>query len=131
MDRRARQEPGSPGAAADDASAFRWFRQAAEFGLADSQYNLGVLYEEGRGVTQSGAEALFWYALAAQHGDEAAALRVATLEQALTPMQIEQARGRASAFRPSIPNPNANVPEVQEEPEAPPPETAPASRSEP
>ena len=119
------------GAAVDDASAFRWFRQAAEFGLADSQYNLGVLYEEGRGVTQNGAEALFWYALAATHGDQAAATRVTVLEAALTPMQVEQARGRANAFRPSIPNPNANVPEVQEEPEAPLPEAAPAPGSEP
>ena len=119
------------GAAVDDASAFRWFRQAAEFGLADSQYNLGVLYEQGRGVTQSGAEALFWYALAAQQGDEAAAARVIALEGVLTPMQVEQARGRATAFRPSLPNPNANVPEVQEEPEAPPPEAAPPSGSEP
>jgi len=92
----------------DDAAAFRWFRQAAEFDVADSQYNLGVLYLQGRGVSADANEALFWFMLAARHGDAGAADHVAALEAELTPMQIEQGRARAAAFRARTPNPIAN-----------------------
>lgn len=84
------------GADANPVTAFRWFRQAAAHGLTDSQYNLGVLYEQGRGVTADPAEALFWFTLAAAHGDQAAAARVAALEERVTPIYVEQARARAA-----------------------------------
>jgi pilus assembly protein CpaE len=95
-------------APADDAAAFRWFRQAADFNIADSQFNLGVLYQQGRGVTADAAEAMFWFLLAARQDDESAAQRAAALEAALTPMQAEQARARAEAFRPR-PDPYARA----------------------
>ena len=87
------------GGDADAAAAFLWFRRAAAQGVADSQYNLGVLYEQGRGVSKDTAEALFWFALAARQGDEAAAARANALARELTPLQVEQARARAAAFR--------------------------------
>ena len=37
---------------ADDASDFRQTLQLAEQGVAKAQYNLGVMYENGRGVRQ-------------------------------------------------------------------------------
>src|SRR5207247_7661657 len=37
--------------------AFKWYRSSAEQGLADAQYNLGLLYETGQGVTRDEAEA--------------------------------------------------------------------------
>lgn len=89
--------------AENDAAAFRWFRQAAEYGVTDSQYNLGVMYQQGRSVTADPAEALFWFMLAAREGDEAAALRAQSLQNQLTPVQIENARARAQAFRPQTP----------------------------
>ena len=36
----------------DDAEAVKWYRQAAEQGYADAQYNLGVMYAYGRGIRQ-------------------------------------------------------------------------------
>ena len=48
------------------------FRRAADLGLVDSQFNLGVLYEQGRGVAQNTAEAYKWYLIAAKSGDEQA-----------------------------------------------------------
>jgi localization factor PodJL len=96
------------GAPLDEAAAFRWFRQAAELGVADSQYNLGVLYQQGRGVTANPAEALFWFTVAARQGDEGAAERATALERQLTPMQVEQARARAQAFRPRAASAVAN-----------------------
>ncbi len=96
------------GAPLDEAAAFRWFRQAAELGVADSQYSLGVLYQQGRGVGASQAEALFWFMIAARGGDQDANARATALEAQLAPIQIEQARARAEAFRPRAASAMAN-----------------------
>ena len=50
--------------------AAQWFRKAAARGVADSQYNLGILYARGIGVEQNLAESYKWFALAAQQGDQ-------------------------------------------------------------
>ena len=47
----------------------RWYRLAAEQGLASAQYNLGVMYDNGAGVLKDNAEAARWYRLAAEQGD--------------------------------------------------------------
>lgn len=96
------------GAPRDDATAFRLFKQAALLGLADSQFNLGVLYEQGRGVEANPGEALFWFMLASQQDDAAAADRAAALQAALTPFEIAQAEARLAAFRPEPADPTAN-----------------------
>ena len=36
----------------DYAAAMRWYRKAADQNLVDAQYNLGVMYDKGQGVTQ-------------------------------------------------------------------------------
>jgi localization factor PodJL len=46
---------------------------AADRGVADSQYNLGVLYARGLGVEANLAESYRWFALAANQGDTDAA----------------------------------------------------------
>src|ERR1041385_8786039 len=60
------------GAAAADrgdfAEALRWYRVAAEKGSAEAQFEIGVLYDTGQGVTQDPAEALRWYQRAADQG---------------------------------------------------------------
>ena len=43
-----------------------WFRKAAEQGLPEVQTNLGVLYEEGRGVPRDYVLAATWYRKAAE-----------------------------------------------------------------
>ena len=48
--------------------AARWYRKAAEQGLAAAQYNLGVMYAEGNGVPQDYAEAVKWNSRAAEQG---------------------------------------------------------------
>jgi localization factor PodJL len=83
----------------DDQNAFRWFRQAAEYDIADSQFNLGVMYEQGRGVTENPVEALFWFQLAARQDDPAASERAAAIEARLTPLDIEGVRMRVEGFR--------------------------------
>jgi len=46
----------------------KWFRKAAEQGYAAAQYNLGVCYKKGEGVSQDKAEAVNWYRKAAEQG---------------------------------------------------------------
>lgn len=43
-------------------------RARAERGDADAQYDLGVTYVDGRGVSQDDAEAMRWYRLTAEQG---------------------------------------------------------------
>jgi len=41
-----------------------WYRKAAEHGLAEAQYALGVSYEKGRGVIKHEQTAYMWFLLA-------------------------------------------------------------------
>lgn len=45
-----------------------WFREAADAGVANAAYNLGVLYHQGLGVDKDLDRALYWYRNAAQKG---------------------------------------------------------------
>ena len=45
-----------------------WYRKAAEQGNAEGQYNLGVCYYNGKGVTKDYAKAVEWYTKAAEQG---------------------------------------------------------------
>ena len=45
----------------DFATALRLFRPLAEQGDGRAQYNLGVMYDKGRGAPQDYAEAMKWY----------------------------------------------------------------------
>ena len=56
----------------DKAEAARWYREAAEQGLADAQLDLGVRYLRGEGVKQDKAEAAEWFRKAAEQGNEKA-----------------------------------------------------------
>jgi TPR repeat protein len=47
---------------------FEAVKRAAEQGSADAQFNLGVMYAKGFGVTQDYAEAMKWYKQAAEQG---------------------------------------------------------------
>ena len=44
-------------------------RQAAERGSAPAQFRLALCYEEGQGVSQDYAQAVYWYRQAAERGD--------------------------------------------------------------
>ncbi len=60
---------GGTGVARDEAEAAGWIRKAAEQGSALGQYELGVLYQHGKGGTATNeAEAVKWYRKAAEQG---------------------------------------------------------------
>ena len=52
----------------DFATALREWTPLAKQGNADAQYNLGVMYNEGKGVPQDDKTAVKWYKLAAKQG---------------------------------------------------------------
>ena len=56
----------------DYATAVRGFLVHAEQGDASAQFNLGLMYGNGRGVLKDEAEAVRWYRLAAEQGDATA-----------------------------------------------------------
>lgn len=66
------------GVAVDLAEAAKWFRPAAEGGLACAQVHLGYLLMTGQGVDQDGAEAIKWIRLGVSSGDDDA---IALLQQ--------------------------------------------------
>ena len=56
------------GVARDYSEAARWYRQAAEQGIAVAQTALATLYTKGSGVAQDLPEAVRWYRKAAEQG---------------------------------------------------------------
>ncbi len=55
----------------DDARAAHWFGLAAEQGVVEAQYRLGVAYRLGEGVVKSNTKACQWFSQAANrlHAD--------------------------------------------------------------
>ena len=56
----------------DFVKAYRLFKPLAEQGVPTAQFNLGVMYENGRGVLRDDAESMSWYRKAAERGVPAA-----------------------------------------------------------
>jgi len=72
----------------------------AEAGDAESEAELGLRYEQGKGVAKDQVEAYEWLLLAARQGDEDAKKNMTELETKLTPEQIAERQKRARDFIP-------------------------------
>ncbi len=59
----------------------KWFRKAAEQGDPYGQYDLGTMYERGKGVAKDLFEAMQWYKKAAEQGNEEAKEAFGRLKQ--------------------------------------------------
>ncbi len=70
--------------------AFKEFSAAAEAGHADSQFNLGIMYEQGIGVSKDEKQAIVWYRKSAVQGNALAQFNLAVL--------YENGRGTAVDF---------------------------------
>ena len=53
----------------DYETAIQLWKPLAKQGDVDAQFNLGTMYDEGKGVTQDDKEAVIWYRKAANQGD--------------------------------------------------------------
>jgi len=74
-------------------------RQTAQAGDAVARYELGVLYEFGRGGHDRLVTALAWYRLAAEQGNAAAAARRDALQAHLSAAEVEAATRLADELR--------------------------------
>lgn len=70
--------------------AYKEFRAAAEEGDADSQFNVGLMFEQGIGVGKDEKEAVAWYRKSAEQGNSGAQYNLAVL--------YENGRGTAVDF---------------------------------
>jgi len=71
---------------------FKETRLAAEQGDADAQYNLGVMYQKGKGVVQDYVVAHMYFNVAGFGGEQSAMQQIALIEEDMTPSQIVEAQ---------------------------------------
>jgi localization factor PodJL len=90
----------------DYAEAAGWFTSAAAAGLADSQFNLALLYERGLGVQQDARKAYFWYQVASLAGDKEAARQADRLKRHLPDAESQAASEQAGSWRPTVEQPS-------------------------
>ena len=83
----------------DYAAAAEWFRQAAEYGIRDSQFNLGILYARGLGISRDLQKSYVWFSAAADQGDEDAAKKRDEIGARLNTKELAAAKALAAAFR--------------------------------
>ena len=79
-------------------TAASWFEKAAQRGVVDSQYNLGVLYESGQGLPKNLTEAYIWYSIAAAQGDQFARKHIDLLKQQLSAADLKRAENASRAL---------------------------------
>jgi TPR repeat protein len=84
---------------ADYAAVLRLWAPLAEQGDARAQANLGLLYSNGRGVSQDYVSAYMWFDLAAAGGNEEAEKRRDTMAKKMTSGQIAQAQKLADEWK--------------------------------
>ena len=86
-------------------------RAKAEHGDATAQFNLGICYHNGQGVTKDYVEAYKWLSLASVGGNENARGLKSELARQMTPEQIAKGFRSAREFKPSgAPKPGTSDP---------------------
>ena len=70
----------------------RWFRLAAEQGLAAAQAALGGMYVFGKGVPEDDVQAYAWLSIAAAQGREESKNLKETIAEVMTRAQIVEAQ---------------------------------------
>ena len=91
--------------AQDYSAAIKWYRMAADQGHAQAQYNLGVMYYYGQGVSQNTSEALRWFHKAQVQGEAKAKQGIEFIMQAM-----REARASQQTNNPSMPPPPSASP---------------------
>ena len=72
---------------------FEEWELLAKQGIAEAQYNLGLMYEKGQGVEQDYVEAHKWFNIAGVNGNEIGRRNADIVEKKMTPGQIAVAVG--------------------------------------
>lgn len=91
---------GSNGMARNETAAFKWYYKAAQQGYPPAQYNLGVLFFEGRGIQKDDELAYFWLHLAAATGRKDYMEKRDEAGMELTLLQVAEIKKRAASWKP-------------------------------
>jgi TPR repeat protein len=78
--------------------AAKWYRSAAEKGIAPAQYRLGVAYRDGQGVPQDLENAYAWLKVADKLGSKLAPTALTSLDGKLTPEELAEAEKLAAEY---------------------------------
>ena len=84
----------------DYETAYKLLAPLGEQGHAFAQFNLGTLYDKGKGVPQDYVLAHMWWNIAGSNGDKNAVTSKNTVEKDMTPQQIEKAQEMARNWKP-------------------------------
>ena len=84
----------------DYETAYKLLTPLGEQGHAFAQFNLGTLYDKGKGVPQDYVLAHMWWNIAGSNGDKNAVTSKNTVEKDMTPQQIEKAQEMARNWKP-------------------------------
>ena len=84
----------------DYETAYKLLAPLGEQGHAFAQFNLGTLYDKGKGVPQDYVLAHMWLNIAGSNGDKNAVTSKNTVEKDMTPQQIEKAQEMARNWKP-------------------------------
>jgi TPR repeat protein len=79
----------------DYKESIKWFTKSAEQGDSKSQYNLGEIYQEGKGVPKNNVMAYMFFNLAAVNGDEVKIKSRNKVASKMTPSQLEKSQDKA------------------------------------
>ena len=87
------------GVAKNEKEGADWIRKAAQQGVAEAQYVMGLMYAHGNGVTANGPLAYAYMILASSNGVEDAQKDSEALENILTEQQIKQGKQLAATMQ--------------------------------
>jgi hypothetical protein len=80
----------------DYKESIKWFTKSAEQGDSKSQYNLGKIYQEGKGGVQASlVQSYMFFNLAAVNGDEVKIKSRNEVADKMTPSQLEKSQDKA------------------------------------
>ena len=79
-----------------NSAAVKWYRMAANQGLVDAQYNLGLMYASGSGVPENYVGAYLWWTVAKAYGNEKAATKLNVLKPLMSERDIVEAQRLAT-----------------------------------
>ena len=83
----------------DDVQALRLYSEAANLGVAQCQFNLGVFYRDGRGGPRDLVASYVWFSLAARTRFPQASAKAATMKARLTPDEVAKAERQLGGWK--------------------------------
>ncbi|AGA64094.1 putative hemagglutinin protein [Liberibacter crescens BT-1] len=85
-----------------------WLLKAANFGVTNSQFNLGILYLNGNGLPKDITEAYKWLSIAARNGNKMAEAKCIEISKILSPEEFHKASLKIQSWKQQEANPYMN-----------------------